>query len=227
VVIGKRPSGEIIGISFHAIGLPTADLTAAERPYAVTRDTFLLLLDEFAAHPEVELSFDDGFASDVETALPALTERGLSATFFPVAARLGRPGFVDLAGLRALNTAGMTIGLHGMRHRSWRGLDPEAEREELVLARSLIAEAASADVTSVSCPFGSYDRKVLRTLREYGYQRVFTSDRRRARAGAWLQPRYAMMAHDTVRTVRDHVLTARPLHERTRRAATSKVKAWR
>jgi peptidoglycan/xylan/chitin deacetylase (PgdA/CDA1 family) len=227
VVIGKSPSDEVIGISFHAIGRPATDLTEAERPYAVTRDAFLMLLDEFVAHPEVELSFDDGFASDVETALPALVERGLSATFFPVAARLSRPGFVDLAGLRSLSTAGMRIGLHGMHHRSWRGLDSEARHEELVVARSLIAEAAGTEVVSASCPFGSYDRQVLRTLREYGYQRVFTSDRRRARAGAWLQPRYAMMAHDTVQTVRNHVLASRPLRERTRRAATAKVKAWR
>ena len=88
----------------------------------------------------------------------------------------------------------MTVGSHGMRHRSWRGLDAESEHEELTVARSVIGAAAQAPVTAAACPFGSYDRRVLGTLRRHGYAQVFTSDRRRARAGAWLQPRYSISA---------------------------------
>jgi peptidoglycan/xylan/chitin deacetylase (PgdA/CDA1 family) len=227
VTIDETRSTEVVGISFHAIGVSSVPLTTEDRAYAITRDVFLAVLDEIAERSDVEVSFDDGFASDVEIALPALTERGMSAAFFPIADRLGRPGYVDSAGLRALSSAGMIVGTHGMRHRSWRGLDNDLRHEELVAARSAIAEAAGVDVTAAACPFGSYDRRVLRALRECGYQRVFTSDRRRAQAGAWLQPRYAVRRRDNIQTIRESILEPRPLYERARRAASARVKAWR
>jgi peptidoglycan/xylan/chitin deacetylase (PgdA/CDA1 family) len=219
--------GEVTGICFHGVGAPGPGTSPDAAGYFVSRDVFLALLDELSAHPEADLTFDDGYASDVGIVLPALVERGLSARFFPLAARLGSPGYVDADGVRALAEAGMTIGSHGMRHQSWRGLDPHAELEELVLARSLIAEAAGAPVTSVACPFGAYDRQVLATLRGHGYTQVFTSDRRRARAGHWLQPRYSVRGHDTVAAVRDHILASRPLPEKLRAGAAGRLKAWR
>jgi peptidoglycan/xylan/chitin deacetylase (PgdA/CDA1 family) len=217
----------IVGICFHGIGTPSAGLEPAAHEYFVHRDLFLAVLDETAGVPGVQVSFDDGYASDVEVALPALADRGLTATFFPLAGMLGRPGYLDEAGVRALASAGMTVGSHGMHHRSWRGLDAEAEREELAVARSLIGAAAGTPVTSAACPFGSYDRRVLGTLRRHGYAQVFTSDRRRARAGAWLQPRYSIVRGDTLETVREHILTPRPVAERIRRGAAVRVKALR
>ena len=217
----------MISISFHGIGAPPPGLDPAEHAHFVTRDSFLALLDEIAAWPEVELSFDDGNASDLEIALPSLVQRGLSAAFFPVAGRLGQPGYVDVAGVRALSSAGMMIGSHGMHHRSWRGLDTDSMHEELFVARSRIAEAAGTDITAAACPFGGYDRQVLRALRRYGYTRVFTSDRRRAQADAWLHPRYAVTRDDTVQTIRDDILAPPPLHDRARRTATALFKAWR
>ena len=179
--IRDRGPDEIVGICFHGIGTPSAGLEPAAHEYFVSADLFLAVLDETAGTPGVRLSFDDGYASDVEVALPALADRGLTATFFPLAGMLGRPGYLDEGGVRALSAAGMTVGSHGMHHRSWRGLDAESEDEELTVARSLIGAAAQAPVTTAACPFGSYDRRVLGTLRRHGYAHVFTSDRRRAR----------------------------------------------
>jgi hypothetical protein len=114
-----------------------------------------------------------------------------------------------------------------MRHRSWRGLDAGSEHEELTVARSIIGAAAQAPVTTAACPFGSYDRRVLGSLRRHGYAQVFTSDRRRARAGAWLQPRYSVKRGDTIDSVREHILAPRPVAERVRRVAAVRIKALR
>ena len=225
-VTGRGPD-EIVGVCFHGIGAPSAGLEPAAHEYFVSADLFLAVLDETAGMPGVQLTFDDGYASDVEVALPALADRGLTATFFPLAGMLGRPGYLDEGGIRALSAAGMTVGTHGMHHRSWRGLDAGSEHEELAVARSLIGAAAQAPVTAAACPFGSYDRRVLGTLRSHGYAHVFTSDRRRARAGAWLQPRYSIMRGDTLESVREQILTPRPVAERIRRGAAVRVKALR
>jgi hypothetical protein len=44
-------------------------------------------------------------------------------------------------------------------------------------------------VDEAACPFGSYDRKVLRALRSAGYKRVFTSDGGSTSSRAWLASR--------------------------------------
>ena len=217
----------VVGICFHGIGAPRPGLEPEADEYFVGRDLFLAVLDDLARHPAVDLTFDDGFASDAGIALPALRERGLSASFFPLAGRLGSPGCLDAAGVRALADAGMTVGSHGMAHRSWRGLDAQSAEEELTVARSMIAEAAGQPVTSAACPFGAYDRRVLAALRRHGYSRVYTSDRRRAHRGDWLQPRYSIRHDDTVDTIRENILAPRPLRERLRGEVASRAKAWR
>ena len=40
----------------------------------------------------------------------------------------------------------------------------------------MLGEIIGEAVTETACPFGSYDRRVLRATRAAGYQRVFTSD---------------------------------------------------
>jgi peptidoglycan/xylan/chitin deacetylase (PgdA/CDA1 family) len=217
----------ITSICFHGIGEPTPGLEPDPQDFFVSADLFLAVLDEVTARPGISLTVDDGYATDVEVALPALLERGLTATFFPAAGKLGQPGHLDADGVRALSAAGMPVGSHGMWHRSWRNLDARAEHEELVEARSLIGSAAQAPVRAAACPFGSYDRRVLGALRRHGYEQVFTSDRRRARAGAWLQPRYSILRSDTLGSIRENILGARPVVERVRCAAAARVKAWR
>jgi len=223
---GQR-SGQVIGVCFHGIGTPGPDVESDAEPYFVSRDIFLALLDDIVQHPAVDLTFDDGYASDLDIAMPALTERGLSARFFPLAGRLGSRGYMDRDGVRELASAAMTVGSHGMRHRSWRGLDATSAEEELVVARAQLAEAAGQRVTSAACPFGSYDRRVLAALRGHGYTQVFTSDRRRARAGDWLQPRYSVHRGETVSSFRENILAPRPLRERVRAGAAGRVKALR
>jgi peptidoglycan/xylan/chitin deacetylase (PgdA/CDA1 family) len=222
-----EPAGVITSICFHGVGEPPTALEPDSHEYFVSVDLFLAVLDEAAARPWVSLTFDDGYASDVEVALPALRERGLTATFFPVGGKLGQPGYLDAVNIRALSAAGMPVGSHGMWHRSWRDLDAQAEYEELVVARSLIGSAAQAPVRAAACPFGWYDRRALGALRRHGYEQVFTSDRRRARVGFWLQPRYSILRSDTLGSIRENILAPRPVTERVRCAAAARVKAWR
>lgn len=222
-----RGNGELVHICFHGIGTPGKGISAADEGYFISTDFFFAVLDEVCAAPDVELSFDDGYASDVEVALPALAGRGLSARFFPVAAHLGQLGYVDADGIRTLVSAGMKIGSHGMRHRSWRGMDAGTLDEELIQARRVLAETAQTTVDSAACPLGAYDRTVLAALRKYGYTTVFTSDRRRARAGDWLQPRYSVRRDDTIQVVRDEILAQPTPVQRARGALAARLKAWR
>jgi peptidoglycan/xylan/chitin deacetylase (PgdA/CDA1 family) len=192
----------VLNVCFHGVGTPGRELEPGEAPYWVTVERFREVLDEIATWPGIRISFDDGNASDIEIGLPALVERGLRADFFVLAGRLGTPGSLDADQVGKLAAHGMTIGSHGMDHRSWRGLDPSTRDAEFVTARERIAEAAGAPVDLAACPLGRYDRRVLTDLRRLGYRHVFTSDRRPARPGAWLQPRYSVRHDDTPASLR-------------------------
>jgi len=82
-------------MTFHGIGEPPRALARDEGKVWLSNEGFVALLDAVAERDDVRLTFDDGNASDVEHALPALRARGLRATFFVVAGRLGTSGFID------------------------------------------------------------------------------------------------------------------------------------
>ena len=185
-----------INLTFHGVGDHDRQLDAGESAVWLARPEFLTVLDAATGRRDVRLTFDDGNISDLEHALPALRERGLRATFFVVAGRLGVPGFIDADGVRALSAAGMTIGCHGMRHRPWRSLGERMLREELLEARQVLEEIVGHPVLEAACPFGSYDRRVLRSLRRFGYQTVYTSDGGTAATHAWIQARTTIRPRD-------------------------------
>lgn len=203
---------DVINVCFHGVGTPRRLLEPGEDAYWVDVDRFLRLLDEIACWPSARITFDDSNASDIGISLPALLERSLSAKFFVIAGRLDTPGSLRSRDLRELSDHGMVIGNHGMHHRPWRSMCPTTRQAELVEARDLIADAAAAPVYYAACPLGSYDRRLLTGLRQLGYTQVYTSDRRVARVGDWLQPRYSIQHDDTPESLRDRVLAPRHRH---------------
>jgi peptidoglycan/xylan/chitin deacetylase (PgdA/CDA1 family) len=186
-----------VNLCFHGIGVPERDLEPDEDRYWVTEEQFGELLEVASGEPRIRITFDDGNASDAEIALPALRRASLTAAFFVIAGRIGKRGSLAVEQLRELAQAGMTIGNHGLRHRSWRSLEEHALDEELIEARAMIAEAAGRPVDEASCPFGEYDRRVLATLRERGFRRVYTVDEAPAQPDAWLQARYTIRSTDS------------------------------
>ena len=144
----------------------------------------------------MRLTFDDGNKSDVTVALPELIRRGLRAEFFVCPGRFGAPGFVDADDVRGLRDAGMSLGSHGMDHVPWRKLGEPAINREIVQAKQLLEATIRAPVETAACPFGAYDRRTLRTLRDAGFTRVYTSDRGWAGAHEWLVPRNTMCRWD-------------------------------
>ena len=97
----------IINLTFHGIGEPERALEPGEEQFWLDSDQFQSALDSVVGRSDVRITFDDGNASDLEQALPGLRQRGLTATFFVVAGRLGDPGFLDEQDVRALAAAGM------------------------------------------------------------------------------------------------------------------------
>ncbi|ERG64529.1 hypothetical protein L332_08720 [Agrococcus pavilionensis RW1] len=213
-------------LCFHGIGTCREEREPGESRYWVTQDAFQRMLDEVADAPRAGLSFDDGNRSDVDIALPALEERGLTATFFALAGRLDDPASLSAGDLRALAGAGMRIGSHGWRHIPWHGMSDADAQREIVDARAALAEAGGTPVTEAALPLGRYGRRTLHRLRAASYEAVYSSDRFPARDGAWLRPRYSVTASDPPASVRRILLGRFRLEER-RNALASAVKRLR
>ncbi|CAI9398646.1 hypothetical protein HIDPHFAB_00038 [Nocardioides sp. T2.26MG-1] len=216
-----------MNICFHGVGVPDRTLEPGEAPYWISPSLFHAVLDEVAGHGGVRISFDDGNASDVEIGLPALLDRGLQATFFVLAGRLGARGSLGEDDIRELDAQGMVIGTHGMDHVPWRGLDDAVRDRELVAARDRISTVVGRRVDEAALPLGRYDRRLLGQLRGLGYAHVHTSDRAHARPGAWLQPRFSVVGTDTVSRLRADVLGPQPVRRRIGRSAVMFAKRLR
>lgn len=199
----------IINLCFHGIGTCVEEREPGESRYWVTEAAFLGMLDEAARVPRVRLSFDDGNRSDIEIALPALRERGLTASFFALAGRLNDPASLGPAELRELRAAGMRIGSHGWQHVPWRRLSTADTEREVADARVALSEASAGPIVEAALPLGRYDRRLLARLKDEGYATVFTSDRFPAKAGSWLQARYSATSKSTAEGTR-RVLTHTP-----------------
>lgn len=216
-----------INVTFHGVGEPGRPLDPGEDAVWLTAEHFESVLDALRGYPGIRISFDDGNLSDVELALPALLRRGLSATFFVVAGRVGTDGFVSADDIHSLRRAGMTIGCHGMRHRSWRKLGDAALREELQDARARLEQIVGGPVTRAACPFGAYDRRALAALRRYGYERVFTSDGGDADPGRWLQARTTIHKCDRPEDLKRDLFADAGMWGGLGRRSKRLVKQWR
>ena len=212
---------------FTALGLHHASSNRENRDTGSRRSSSNPFLTRSLSWPSVQISFDDGNKSDVEFGLPALVERGLTATFFVLAGRLDSVGSLDPGDIVDLCSAGMTVGTHGMNHRSWRGMDAETRHRELSDARERIAEIAGRSVDQAALPLGQYDRRLLSHLRRLGYESVHTSDRRLARAGSWLQPRFSVRADDSPQSMGEAVNSAQQSRRRVKLEAVGLVKRLR
>ncbi|MBN1172118.1 MAG: polysaccharide deacetylase family protein [Micromonosporaceae bacterium] len=220
-------NASVVNLTVHRITRSARERDAGTDPTWVEVEQFTRVLDAVAGREDVALTFDDGYASDAELALPLLRERGLRAQFFVLAGLIGHPGRLDEAGIRQLLAAGMSIGSHGWAHRDWRKLDDQQAAQEFTEASQVLATVTGRPVTTVAIPFGSYDRHVLRSLRQAKVTRAYTSDGGLAGREWWLQPRTSLcrdLDGDWIARVLDGTV---PPHRRLRLRAARTVKRLR
>lgn len=227
-VSSLKPGSEILNLCFHGIGTPGRPLEPDEDKVWITEERFDEILGLIDQNQSVSITFDDGNASDVAIALPLLRKHGLTATFFVLANRLNQPGSLSSADLKHLVDSGMRVGSHGLAHRPWRTVNDTELRGELVDAAEAIAAVTGQPVREVACPFGNYDRRVLRAIRRYGFDHVYTVDGGSARSGAWLQSRFSVHSHHTAADIERRIQSPHgSAVEATIRAGKSAVKRWR
>jgi len=193
-------------VTLHGIGNPRGDMCAEEQDVWLSTAQLDAVLAVCATCKDVYVTVDDGNISDVEIVAPALEARNLGGSFFVPVRLLGQDGYMSKSHVRQLADAGFAIGSHGMRHVDWRKLNEDDLRCEVNDSRQVLEQMIGRKVEQASCPFGSYDRRVLRFLKKAGYKRIYTSDRGINSQKAWLQTRNTIHVWDDIRSV-DRILS--------------------
>lgn len=173
---------------------------------------------------QVAFTFDDGNLSDLEIGAPVLNEAGMTAQFFVLAGRIGMPGSLGETEILTLQEMGHTIGSHGWDHIDWSRLDAAGRTREIDGAKTRLSEICGRPVEAASIPFGRYNARVLKVLRQAGFTTAYSSDGGAVRGRPFPMPRTSLTGNMT-RADLETILEGREsLKRRLRRAVATRLK---
>ena len=129
----------------------------------------------------VGLTFDDGYESVIETALPQLQSRGFGgATVFLVSGFFGglrtngTPGhaghFLSRSGVEEVVRCGIEIGSHGATHMRLAGASAKDLVGEVAESRLALSSLVGSEIRGFAYPYGSMDDAARATVRDAGYE---------------------------------------------------------
>lgn len=130
----------------------------------------------------VALTFDDGYASFLDYAMPVLRRYDFPATVYAVSNHVGHraqwlskvpglaiPDLMSAAQLREIRALGVTIGSHTVSHAKLAELSPERQAQELTDSKAALEDLLGEEVAHLCYPYGSFDSNAVRTAAESGY----------------------------------------------------------
>ncbi len=133
--------------------------------------------------PQLALTFDDGFASVLASALPVLRHHGIPGTAFVITGWADgqapddlRRLVLDWRGVSALQEGGMTVASHSVTHSDFGRLEPGAARRELEASRERLRRVLGVETSEFAIPNGqsrNWTTAAGRASAEAGYTRVY------------------------------------------------------
>jgi len=177
------------------LAMGTTDFAAqcewlARRFKVVDLPTAVPLLDRRGQLPGrvVTLTFDDGFADNFDSALPALRRTGLTGAVFVVAATLERGHPVDWVDdppefqletltrsqIETMSDEGIHIGSHSLFHKDLTTLDYDECRQDLATSKAILEEIVHRPVPYLAYPRGRWNDVVARAAVAAGYVGAFS-----------------------------------------------------
>lgn len=127
------------------------------------------------------ITFDDGYVSVYENALPVLSKFGFPAVVFLISNYLGQENTWDanLGGVKfrhlnekqvkQLSKEGIEIGSHGASHRALTYLEDREIESELKQSRGLMSRLSHQQVITLAYPFGLQNNRVQQIAKRSGY----------------------------------------------------------
>jgi peptidoglycan/xylan/chitin deacetylase (PgdA/CDA1 family) len=117
----------------------------------------------------VVVSFDDGYRSVADAALPHLRARSWPGVLNLTVKNLRGRGGLSEARVRTLIAAGWELGSHSLSHPDLTSLDDRTLRHEVARSRAVLRSRFDVPVDFFCYPAGRYDARVIRAVRRAGY----------------------------------------------------------
>jgi len=137
----------------------------------------------------IALTFDDGFASFLQNALPELKMRDMPFTVFVPTGYIGKtPGWMktgshEFGSERVMNEEELrelgrveiaTIGSHCITHRNLKNLTDDEARHEIFRSKADLERILERKVAFLSFPHGGFNPVHIAYAKEAGYERAFS-----------------------------------------------------
>ena len=146
-----------------------------------------LINAKFNADIQIALTFDDGYASLYQQALPILQNKKMVATVYINTGWIGEninarklsnaalghhpnDEFLIWPEVKDLHCAGWEIGSHGINHYDFTSTSIDLTREELKCSRLQIEKRLETTCLHFAYPFGKHSKQLKRIVKESGYQ---------------------------------------------------------
>jgi len=180
-------------LMYHAIGSPVADdIRGLYNMPFVQFETHMRFLAQYygdklislkhsivTTEPfTISLTFDDGFRDNLTHAAPFLVNMGIPFTVFICTGSVAKrdKNFLSPEDVRTLaGMPGASIGSHTINHPHLVMLDDRRIHNELAGSKAYLEDLVGTEVTLLSYPHGSVNRKVRDIAGQIGYQIGATS----------------------------------------------------
>ncbi len=123
----------------------------------------------------VMITFDDGYKSDLDMALPVLEKYGFKSTHFITTGYLGDGRHMDWDEIEELIRRGGVVQSHSVSHRSLGGLTSLEVEDELKKSKLELEQKFDIKVESISLPRGSFHPSLPCWAEQLGYKYIFSS----------------------------------------------------
>jgi peptidoglycan/xylan/chitin deacetylase (PgdA/CDA1 family) len=170
----------------------------------------------------VGITFDDGYANNLQHALPALQANGFSSTCYIVSNKLGGSNdwdagtgiaskpLMDAGQLRQWVDGGQEIGSHTLSHADLTALPVEEAEQEISRSRQDLQALLGRPVAHFCYPYGRFSANHVQQVAQAAYLSATTTERGRARLADGLHrlPRVPVLASTSLAQLWLKVATA-------------------
>ena len=143
----------------------------------------------------VGITFDDGYANNLENAAEVLKKFNFSSTCYVVSELLGKTNvwdhdigiapapLMDLSQLQHWIASGQEVGSHTQRHVDLTAIDKKTSQEEILNSRASLSQQLNTDIQQFCYPYGRYDPEHAVMVKASGYLAATTTLRGKVHRG--------------------------------------------
>lgn len=117
----------------------------------------------------IVLTFDDGWKSQYDFALPILEKYKLTGTFFIITGSTGAKSYMTTDELKTLVAKGFEVASHTVSHPKLPTLDDTKMTTEIISSKKTLEDKLGVTVKTLAYPYYAHNQHVMDVVQQAGY----------------------------------------------------------